>query len=140
MITLLTAVVLLLGLTPPRSVRRTGRRPTPQHARPTVPRPRTPTPSSTAPVDYEAFCEVAIRHRDLWAITHDPSTPTPYVARHKPNPDITLAASRVDVLDAVLTEFTPPAYARPYLPDRAERDAWEQEKRELADLVRQVAS
>ncbi|HLU96725.1 MAG TPA: hypothetical protein VKZ89_07795 [Thermobifida alba] len=96
--------------------------------------PATPAPRPAARIpDHYEFCGVAIRHRARWSLTYEHGAAAPYVARHKANPDIVLAASRVDVLDQALTDFTPPARVRPYLP--AEAAARAEEQALLADLA-----
>jgi|SRR5690606_17077257 len=83
--------------------------------------------------DYYEFCNVALRHTARWSLGYEHGADAPYTAQNKANPDIVLAASRVDVLDQALTDFTPPARVRPYLP--AEAAACAAEQALLADLV-----
>ncbi|MFW5415709.1 hypothetical protein J0910_03660 [Nocardiopsis sp. CNT-189] len=93
-------------------------------------------PAARIPGHFE-FCEVALRHRALWSLSYEHGTAAPYTAWYKVVPGVVLAASRLEVLDAALTDFTPPARVRPYLPE--EQQARTEEQRLLADLAEAVA-
>jgi len=87
--------------------------------------------------DYYEFCEVALHHAARWSLSYEHGATAPYTAQNKANPDIVLAASRVDVLDQALIAFTPPARVRPYLPEEQRARACEQQL--LAAVLREVA-
>ncbi|MFW5415437.1 hypothetical protein J0910_02080 [Nocardiopsis sp. CNT-189] len=76
---------------------------------------------------------MALHHRARWSLRYEHGTATPYTAQHKAEPDIVLAASRLGVLDAALSDFAPPKRVRPYLPSEAAARA--EEQRLLADLA-----